>query len=67
LTIGVEETELALFAAEKQLLPDRKISKCFKGNFCTNRKDSCEELFSLFWDTNPVDLRKQKQNQCRVL
>ena len=63
LTIGVEETELALFAAEKQLLPDRKNFKnALKVIFCTNPEERqlYEKLFSLYWDTNPVDLRETK-------
>src|SRR6187397_1465997 len=63
LTIGVEETELALFAAEKQLLPNRRNFKnALKVIFCTNPEERqlYEKLFSLYWDTNPVDLREDK-------
>jgi len=63
LTIGVEETELALVAAEKQLLTDRKNFKnALKAIFCTNPEERqlYEKLFCMYWETNPVDLRETK-------
>jgi uncharacterized protein with von Willebrand factor type A (vWA) domain len=63
LNIGIQETELALIAAEKQLLHNRKDFKnALKIIFCTNPEERqlYEKLFSLYWDTNPVDLREQK-------
>ena len=63
LNIGVEETELALLAAEKKLLPDRKNFKnALKVIFCTTPEERqlFEKLFILYWDTNPMDLRETK-------
>jgi uncharacterized protein len=63
LNIGIEETELALLAAKKNLLSDKKYFKnALKIIFCTNPEERqlYEKLFSLYWDTNPVDLREQK-------
>jgi len=61
--IGIEETELALLAAEKKLLPDRtNFKNALKVIFCTNPEERqlYEKLFSVFWETNPVDLREAK-------
>ena len=61
--IGIEETELALLAAEKKLLPDRtNFKNALKVIFCTNPEERqlYEKLFSLYWETNPVDLRETK-------
>ncbi len=63
LNIGVEETEFALQAANAQLLTGRKNFKhALKIIFCTNPEERqlYEQLFSLYWDTNPVDLRENK-------
>ncbi|MGZ5191476.1 MAG: VWA domain-containing protein, partial [Flavisolibacter sp.] len=63
LNIGIEETEIALQAAERQLLPDRKYFKhALKIIFCTNPEERqlFEKLFTLYWDTNPIDLREIK-------
>ncbi len=63
LNIGIEETEIALLAAEKQLLPNRKNFKnSLKVIFCTSPEERhvFEKLFSLYWDTNPMDLREIK-------
>ena len=63
LNIGVEETELALQAAKGHLLTDRKNFKhALKIIFCTNPEERqlYEKLFRLYWDTNPVDLRENK-------
>lgn len=61
--IGIEETELALLAAEKKLLADRtNFKNALKVIFCTNPEERqlYEKLFSLYWETNPVDLRETK-------
>lgn len=63
LNIGVEETELALQAAKGQLLTGRENFKhALKIIFCTNPEERqlYEKLFSLYWDTNPIDLRETK-------
>jgi len=63
LNIGIEETELALEAANRQLLQNRKNFKhALKIIFCTNPEERqlYERLFSLYWDTNPIDLKEDK-------
>jgi len=63
LNIGIEETELALQAANRQLLQTRKNFKhALKIIFCTNPEERqlYERLFSLYWDTNPIDLKEEK-------
>ena len=63
LNVGIEETELAFQAAEKHLLQDKKNFKnALKIIFCTNPEERqlYEKLFSLYWDTNPVDLQEKK-------
>ena len=63
LNIGIEETELALQAANRQLLQNRKNFKhALKIIFCTNPEERqlYERLFSLYWDTNPIDLKEDK-------
>lgn len=63
LNIGIQETETALQAAEKNLLADRNNFKnSLKIIFCTNPEERqlYEKLFSLYWDTNPMDLREEK-------
>jgi len=63
LNIGIEETQLALQAAEEKLLTNRKYFKsALKVIFCTSPEEGLmyERLFGLFWDTNPIDLKEQK-------
>ena len=63
LNIGIEETELALQAANGQLLKSRKNFKdALKIIFCTNPEERqlYERLFGLYWDTNPIDLQENK-------
>ena len=63
LNIGIEETELALQAANRKLLRSRKNFKhALKIIFCTNPEERqlYERLFNLYWDTNPVDLHENK-------
>lgn len=63
LNVGIEETQLGLLAANEQLLNNRKYFKsALKAIFCTSPEERLiyERLFSLFWDTNPVDLREEK-------
>ena len=60
LNIGIEETEAALLIAEKDLLTDRtNFKNSLKVIFCTSPEERhlFEKLFSLYWDTNPMDLR----------
>jgi uncharacterized protein with von Willebrand factor type A (vWA) domain len=66
LNIGIEETQLALLAANEQLLTSRKYFKsALKTIFCTSPEEGIvyERLFSLFWDTNPVDLKEEKNKR----
>ncbi len=63
LNIGIEETELALLSAEKELLSNRdNFKSALKIIFCTNPEERqlFEKLFRLYWDTNPIDLREKK-------
>ena len=63
LNIGIEETELALLSAEKELLSHRNNFKsALKIIFCTNPEERqlFEKLFTLYWDTNPMDLQEMK-------
>lgn len=63
LNIGIEETELALLAADEQLLKERKYFKnALKVIFCTTpeERELFEKLFILYWDTSPVDQRERK-------
>ena len=63
LNIGIEETEVALMAAENQLLSERgNFKNALKIIFCTSPEERqlYEKLFSLYWDTNPIDLLEIK-------
>jgi uncharacterized protein with von Willebrand factor type A (vWA) domain len=63
LNIGIEETEAALMAAEKQLLSKKgNFKNALKIIFCTSPEERhvYEKLFSLYWDTNPLDLGEIK-------
>lgn len=66
LNIGIEETQLALQAANEQLLTSRKYFKsALKVIFCTSPQEGVlyERLFNLFWDTNPIDLKEEKNKR----
>lgn len=63
LNVGIQETETALEAAGKKLLTNKKHFKnALKIIFCTSPEERLwfEKLFSLYWDTNPVDLSDMK-------
>lgn len=63
LNVGIQETETALTAASKKLLISRQNFKnSLKVIFCTSPEERqlFEKLFSLYWDTNPVDLSEMK-------
>lgn len=63
LNIGIEETQLALLAAREELLCNRRYFKnALKTIFCTSQEEGMmfERLFTLYWETNPVDLREEK-------
>ena len=63
LNVGVQETKDALEAASLGLMPDREsFRRSLKALFCNNPEERriFEKLFVLFWDTNPADLREEK-------
>jgi uncharacterized protein with von Willebrand factor type A (vWA) domain len=63
MNIGIQETEAALAVAENELLADRRNFKnALKIIFCTSPEERqlFEKLFILYWDTNPLDLREEK-------
>jgi hypothetical protein len=68
LNIGLMETQEALQAARAGLLQDRRHYKlALKSIFC-HSPEEChlyDQLFSLYWDTNPTDLRERK-NETRL-
>lgn len=63
LNVGIQETQDALNAAVLGLMTDRaQFKQAMKALFC-NTPEECmlyDQLFSLFWDTNPIDLKQQK-------
>ena len=63
LNIGIQETQDALHALNAYLLGDRTLFKnALKTIFC-HAPEECllyEQLFLLFWDTNPTDLQPRK-------
>lgn len=62
-TIGMQETQDALRAAEEGLFANRVLFKhALKVIFCTSPEERMiyDQLFSLFWDTNPIDLHERK-------
>lgn len=63
LNVGIQETESALTAATKNILTNRRHFKnSLKIIFCTSPEERhlFEKLFSLYWETNPVDLSDMK-------
>ncbi|GAA4408474.1 VWA domain-containing protein [Nibrella viscosa] len=63
LNVGIQETQDALEAAGQSLLTTRQSLKySLKALFCTSPEERkvFDRLFSLFWDTNPIDLREEK-------
>jgi uncharacterized protein len=69
LNVGVQETQDALMAATYDVLAKRPI---FKNALCSIFCSSPEErllynrLFSLYWDTNPIDLKADRKNKTVV-
>ncbi len=63
LKVGIQETQDALFAANTGLLASRlQLKHSLKALFCTSPEERLvyDRLFSLYWDTNPIDLRENK-------
>lgn len=63
LNVGIQETQDALNAASHSLLASRlQLKFSLKALFCTSPEERqiFDRLFSLFWDTNPIDLRENK-------
>jgi uncharacterized protein len=63
LNVGIQETQDALLAADTGLLASRSSLKyALKALFCTSPEERLmyDRLFTLFWDTNPIDLRENK-------
>ncbi len=63
LNVGIQETQDALNAANSGLLLNRlSLNYSLKAIFCTSPEDRhiYDRLFSLYWDTNPIDLRENK-------
>jgi len=66
LNIGVQETQDALQAASANLITSQQEFKhALKAIFCTSPEEGrlYEQLFILFWETNPTDLRDQKNKR----
>jgi uncharacterized protein len=63
LNVGIQETQDALMAAEENLFTNRQQFKyALKTIFCNSPEERLvfEKLFLLYWDTNPIDLRENK-------
>lgn len=63
LNVGIQETQDALNAASNTLLTSRlSLNYALKAIFCTSPEDGqlYNRLFTLYWDTNPIDLRENK-------
>ena len=63
LTVGIHETQDALSAANESLLTSRlHLKYALKAIFCTSPEEGriYDRLFALYWDTNPIDLRDEK-------
>jgi uncharacterized protein len=68
LNIGVQETQEALHCAKSGLLPERTLFKYgLKSIFCGSPEEGklYEALFYSYWDTNPTDL-KQNKNKTKI-
>jgi uncharacterized protein len=60
---GIQETQDALHAADANLFTNRlQFKYALKTIFCNSPEERMvfEKLFLLFWDTNPVDMRENK-------
>ena len=63
LNIGIQETQDALEAAAAKLITSQPTFKnALKAIFCTSPEEGLlyNHLFTLFWETNPTDLRDKK-------
>jgi uncharacterized protein len=63
LNVGIQETQDALQATNQNLFTNKTLFKyALKTLFCSSPEERLqyEKLFLLFWDTNPIDLRKNK-------
>ncbi len=63
LNVGIQETQDALQALKGPMLTQRSLFKsALKTIFCASPEDRrlFDQLFVLFWDTNPTDLRERK-------
>ena len=63
LNVGIQETQDALNAAELGLMAERaQFKQALKALFCTTPEECMlfDQLFSQFWDTNPIDLQQRK-------
>jgi uncharacterized protein len=63
LNVGIQETQDALLAANNTLLTNRlSLKYALKAIFCNSPEERLiyDRLFTLFWDTNPIDLRENK-------
>ena len=67
--MGVQETQDALNAARHDVLVYRPIFKnALRAIFCTSPEEQkrYDRLFSLYWDTNPIDLQPDRKNKIAV-
>lgn len=63
LNVGIQETQDALLAAGFGIMTNRKHFRyALKSIFCTSPEEMkiFDQLFVLFWDTNPIDLQQRK-------
>jgi len=63
LNVGIQETQDALHASELGLMAEKQSFKqSLKALFCTSPEECMvfDQLFTQFWDTNPIDLKQQK-------
>lgn len=63
LNVGIAETQDALRAAQEGLLASKiGLRHALKALFCTSPEERLvfDRLFVLYWDTNPIDLRTEK-------
>ena len=63
LNVGIQETQDALQASSLGILNNREVFRhALKSLFCASSEEMMvfDQLFSLYWDTNPIDLQKRK-------
>src|SRR5665647_690938 len=58
MNVGIQETQDALRAADELVANRTSFKFAMKAIFCTSPEEGrlFERLFTLFWDTNPIDL-----------